>query len=147
VTFKNRPVRIPYYKPLKSTNVDYGKLIIGIDQSQDNYRKCLIVVKEKGVTVMRCLYFTVFAISSSIASSIFLTRELPSGVCLICFDDHVDRLHRPAFLQLLQTFLKILAKCIDFLGAESKTDLTFSLSRTISPKSALSIISGMCTPG
>jgi hypothetical protein len=35
----------------------------------------------------------------------------------------------------------------DFLGAESKTELNFSLSRTISPKSAMSIISGMCKPG
>jgi hypothetical protein len=53
----------------------------------------------------------------------------------------------PAFLQLLKTFLKILAKFVDFWGAESKTELSFSLSCTISPKSALSIISGMCTPG
>jgi hypothetical protein len=57
------------------------------------------------------------------------------------------RKHRPAFLQLLKMLLKILGKCMDFWGAESKTELSFSLSRTISPKSALSIISGMCTPG
>ena len=47
-----------------STNVDYGKLITGIDQSQENYRKCLFVVKEKGATVKRCLYCSVCAISS-----------------------------------------------------------------------------------
>jgi len=29
----------------------WGKLIIGIDQSQENYRKCLFVVKEKGTIV------------------------------------------------------------------------------------------------
>jgi hypothetical protein len=43
--------------------------------------------------------------------------------------------------------LKILAKLIDFWGAESKTELKFSLSRNISLKSALSIISVMCKPG
>jgi hypothetical protein len=35
------------------------------------------------------------------------------------------RKHRPAFLQLLKMFLKILAKFIDFWGAESKTELKF----------------------
>jgi len=55
-----------------STNVDYGKLIIGIDQSQENYRKCLFIVKEKGTTVMRCLYLSMFAIIISNA-----VRELP----------------------------------------------------------------------
>jgi len=48
-----------------STNVDYGKHIIRIDQSQENYRKCLFVVKEKRTTVMWCLYLSVFAINSS----------------------------------------------------------------------------------
>jgi hypothetical protein len=43
--------------------------------------------------------------------------------------------------------LKILAKFIDFWGAESKTELSCSPPHTISPKSALSIISGICTPG
>jgi hypothetical protein len=51
-----------------STNVDYGELIIGIDKSQETYRKYLFVVKEKGTTVMRCLYFIVFAINSSNAA-------------------------------------------------------------------------------
>jgi hypothetical protein len=55
--------------------------------------------------------------------------------------------HRPAFLELLRTFLKILAKYMGFWGAESKIELSFSLSRTISPKPALSIISVMCTLG
>jgi hypothetical protein len=57
---------------------------------------------------------------------------------------HIQK-HRLTFLQLLKTFLKILATFIDFWGAESKTELSFSLSRTISPKSAFSIISDMCT--
>ena len=29
-----------------STKVDYGKLVIGIDQRQENYIKCLFVVRE-----------------------------------------------------------------------------------------------------
>jgi hypothetical protein len=37
----------------------------------------------------------------------------------------MEKLHRPAFLQLLKTFLKILAKFIDFWGAESKTEINF----------------------
>jgi hypothetical protein len=53
----------------------------------------------------------------------------------------------PTFLQLPKTFLKILAKYIDFWVAESKTELNFFQSRTIFPKSALSTISGICTPG
>jgi hypothetical protein len=57
----------------------------------------------------------------------------------------VDTLHRLAFLQLLETFLKLLATLINFWGAESKTDFNFSLSRTISTKSAFSLFSGMCT--
>jgi hypothetical protein len=58
-----------------------------------------------------------------------------------------SQLHNPAFLELLKTFLKRLAKYVDFRGAESKTELSFSLSRTISQKSALSKISGMGTLG
>jgi ABC-type sulfate transport system substrate-binding protein len=45
---------------------------------------------------------------------------------------------------LLKTFLEILTEVTDFWGAEFKTELSFSQSHTISPKSALSIISGMC---
>jgi hypothetical protein len=44
-------------------------------------------------------------------------------------------------------FSKLLAKFMDFWGAESKTELIISLSRTVFPKSALSIISGVRTPG
>jgi hypothetical protein len=47
----------------------------------------------------------------------------------------------------METLLKILAKFADFWGAEYKTELNFSLSRTISPESALSVISDVCTPG
>jgi hypothetical protein len=54
-------------------------------------------------------------------------------------------LHRPAFLQLVKPFLEILARFIDFWVTGSKTELNFSLSRTIFPQSALSIVSGMCT--
>jgi len=50
-----------------STNIDYGKLITGIDQSQENCRKCLFVVKEKGTIVMRCLYYNMFALIISSA--------------------------------------------------------------------------------
>jgi hypothetical protein len=55
-----------------STKVDYGKLIIGIDHSQENYRKCLCVVKEKETTVTQCLDLNIFAINTSSA-----VRELP----------------------------------------------------------------------
>jgi hypothetical protein len=61
--------------------------------------------------------------------------------------DILQKNNRPAFLQLLKTFLKILAKFIDVWGDESKTELSFSLSHTISPESALSIISCMCILG
>jgi len=49
-----------------------GKPIISIDQSQENYRKCLFVVKEKGTTVMWCLYLNMLAINTSSA-----VRDLP----------------------------------------------------------------------
>jgi hypothetical protein len=48
---------------------------------------------------------------------------------------------------VVENVFESLVKYIDFWGAESKTELSFSLSRTFSPKSALSIISGMCTLG
>jgi hypothetical protein len=48
-----------------SIKVGYGKLIIGIYQIQENYRKCLFVVEEKGATVVQCLHYNVFTINKS----------------------------------------------------------------------------------
>ena len=56
-----------------STNVDYGKLTIGADQSQENYIKYLSIVKEKGEIVMRCLHFIVFATNKVYILHIFNT--------------------------------------------------------------------------
>jgi hypothetical protein len=105
----------------------------------------ILVVLYLGFLISVSCYFVSLSRSSVFQRMLHLFGEYQALHYYNLFCD--DELHRPAFLQLLKTFLKMLAEFIHFWGAESKPELNFSLSRTMPSKPALSIISGMCTPG